>query len=156
MYAKGDDHWSTTFCQICCQQTSHHAEQQASMAVMLVANFPATAVIGLTWFINNLKSNYRPDSRSNDPSWMALYGWHSGEPLRNPPKVWHRLGRGKNQHKPQPHQRLILNRDQELELNIWRCSVTLQHQNVSNVATEEEREKLRKKIWEVIKPAPAS
>ena len=155
MYEKGDDHWSTTFCQICCQQTSHH-EGKASMAVMLVANFPATAVIGVTWFINNLKSNYHPDSRSNDPPWMALYGWHSGEPLRNPSKVWHRLGRGKNQHKPQPFQRLILNRDQELELNIWRCSVTLQHQNVSNVATEEEREMLRKKIWEVIKPAPAS
>ena len=26
-------------------------------------------------------------------------------------------------------------------MNIWRCSVTLQHQNVSNVATEEEKKK---------------
>jgi len=107
------------FSVICCQQTSHH-EGKASMAVMLVANFPATAILVQT----------------------ILLGWlYMADILENPYGT---------------HPKYDIDLDEELELNIWRCSVTLQHQNVSNVATEEEREKLRKKIWEVIKPAPAS
>ena len=123
------------------------------MAVMLVANFPATAVIGFT----RLKKTNPTITQILVQT--ILLGWlYMADILENPygthPKYDIDLDEVKIN--KNPFKQLILNRDQELELNIWRCSVTLQHQNVSNVATEEEREKLRKKIWEVIKPAPAS
>ena len=46
-----------------------------------------------------------------------------------------------------------IDKNQELELNIWRCSVTIQHQHMGKAASKEERKKLRRKIWELIKPA---
>jgi len=48
-----------------------------------------------------------------------------------------------------------INLDEELELNIWRCSVTIQHQSVAKSGTEKERENLQKKIWQLIRPATA-
>ena len=41
-------------------------------------------------------------------------------------------------------------------MNIWRCSVTIQHQSVGKTASAKDRKKLQKKIWELIKPATAT
>ena len=51
---------------------------------------------------------------------------------------------------------LLFGKIQELQLNIWRCSVTIQHQSVSKAGSKEERKKIQMKIWELIKPAPVT
>ena len=50
----------------------------------------------------------------------------------------------------------ILYKKQELELNIWRCSVTIQQQSVGKSGSENTRKKLQRKIWELIRPATAN
>ena len=50
----------------------------------------------------------------------------------------------------------ILDKIQELELNIWRCSVTIQHQSVGKSGSATTRKNLQRKIWELIRPATAN
>ena len=46
-----------------------------------------------------------------------------------------------------------------LELNIWRCSVTIEQQSIVDKigrgVAEDKREQMQKKLWNIIKPPPS-
>jgi len=108
------------FSVVCCQQTAHHKEQNAHIALVLLSNFPATAMLVQ----------------------MVLLGWlYMADILENPFGF---------------NPEFDINLDEELELNIWRCSVTIQHQSVGKSGSAQMRKNLQRKIWELIRPATAT